>query len=96
MSYTDKVKELVIAPGKHLSDQRHSHRAEHWYVLDNEVTIKLDDGRVQNGIRLDSHHSLVIGKGVWHKAMNDTDKHTHVLEVQWGDKCVEEDIERRD
>ena len=91
-----KVKELVIAPGKHLSDQRHEYRAENWYVLDNEVTIKLDDGRTQNGIRLDEHHSLVIGKGVWHKAMNDTDKHSHILEVQFGEKCVEEDIERRD
>lgn len=91
-----KVKELVIAPGKHLSDQRHEFRAENWYVLDNEVTIKLDDGRIQNGIRLEKNTSIVIGKGVWHKAMNDTDKPTHVLEVQFGEKCVEEDIERRD
>jgi len=91
-----KVKELVIAPGKHLSDQRHKYRNEHWYVLDNEVTIALEDDRGKNGVRLEKNHNLIIGNNVWHKAMNDTDKHTHILEVQFGELCEEEDIERRD
>ena len=92
-----KVKELVIMPGKSLSDQRHEHRAEHWYVLDGTVTIALDNGEIQNGIRIDKNaNGVVIGSGVWHRAFNDTDVPAHVLEVQYGEKCIEEDIERRD
>ena len=91
-----KVKELVIEPGKSLSDQRHFKRAEHWYVLKGVVTIALDNGEIQNGVRIESHsNGLVIGKGTWHRAFNDTDQPVHILEVQYGEQCIEEDIERR-
>ena len=37
----------------------------------------------------------VIPKGTWHKATNKGKHPAHILEVQYGDTCVEEDIERR-
>jgi hypothetical protein len=36
-----------------------------------------------------------IGVRVWHKASNPGTEPTHILEVQRGEECVEEDIERR-
>ena len=92
-----KVKELVINPGCSLSDQKHFKRSEHWYVLKGVVNIALDDGRIQNGIRIEPHtNGVVIGQGTWHRAFNDTNELVHILEVQYGEQCIEEDIERRD
>jgi len=91
-----KVKELVIEPGQSLSDQRHFKRSEHWYVL--KGTVKLDTdwkGRKETRILEEHDWGYIIGKEVWHQASNPTDEPSHILEVQYGEQCVEEDIERR-
>jgi mannose-6-phosphate isomerase-like protein (cupin superfamily) len=36
-----------------------------------------------------------IGKEVWHLASNTGTENAHILEIQWGSECIEEDIERR-
>jgi D-beta-D-heptose 7-phosphate kinase/D-beta-D-heptose 1-phosphate adenosyltransferase len=93
---TVKVKELVINPGCSLSDQKHELRCEHWYVLQGEVWIDLEfpDGQWQiQGLTQHTNH--VINSGIWHKARNPGSEPAHVLEVQWGERCVEEDIVRR-
>lgn len=92
-----KVKELVIAPGQSLSDQRHQYRSEHWYVLGGSCNIKTEYNNYKQEVLLNSLSSgFVIGQGVWHQAINNTDSPCYILEVQYGEKCVEEDIERRD
>ena len=91
-----KVKELVIYPGKSLSDQRHFKRSEEWNVLEGIVKMDTEWNNVQNSITLESEsRTFSIGKEVWHKASNPGTVNTHILEVQWGN-CYEEDIERRD
>jgi cytidyltransferase-like protein len=92
---TVKVKELVIEPGKSLSDQKHTHRSEHWYVLQGEVNLAIESETMRNTINLKEHNSYVIPKEVWHLASNKTEVPAHILEVQYGTECVEEDIERR-
>ena len=37
-----KVKRLVVHPGKRLSYQRHSKRAEHWFIVSGTATVTLD------------------------------------------------------
>jgi len=37
-----------------------------------------------------------IGIEVWHKPSNPGTENAHILEIQWGSECIEEDIERRD
>jgi mannose-6-phosphate isomerase-like protein (cupin superfamily) len=37
-----------------------------------------------------------IGKEVWHLPSNSGTENAHILEIQWGSECIEEDIERRD
>ena len=92
-----KVKELVINPGFSLSDQMHNHRSEHWYVLKGTCHLQTE---YMNKKTIRNIHDLtsgyVIKQGMWHKASNDTAHQCHILEVQYGEKCVEEDIVRRD
>ena len=90
-----KVKELVINPGCSLSNQRHNYRSEKWYVLEGEVEIDLIslDGKRQLQV-LTEHTDYLIRQGWWHKTTNTGDKPAHVIEIQYGEKCIEEDIER--
>jgi len=91
-----KVKELVIYPGKSLSNQKHFERSEQWLVLEGIVKMETEwEGR-QSVVHIQPHAMpYEIGKEVWHKASNPNGVNAHVLEIQWG-KCYEEDIERRD
>jgi mannose-6-phosphate isomerase-like protein (cupin superfamily) len=91
-----KVKELVIYPGKSLSDQRHFKRSEHWYILEGVVKMKTEYNNSKNSVHLHPGRSYEIGTEVWHKASNPNGENAHILEIQWGSECVETDIERRD
>jgi cytidyltransferase-like protein len=91
-----KVKELVIYPGKSLSDQKHFKRSEEWNVLEGTVKMDTEWNSIQSSILLEQKsRTFEIGKEVWHKASNPGTENTHILEIQWGE-CYEEDIERRD
>ena len=92
-----KVKELVIEPGKSLSMQRHFLRSEHWYVLKGECRLKTEyNSTTETRTLSELSTGYIIGQGVWHQAANMSDSHCHILEVQYGERCIEEDIERRD
>lgn len=91
-----KVKELVIYPGKSLSDQRHFKRSEQWMVLEGVVKMETEWESRSDTVHLKPHTMpYEIGKEVWHKASNPNGENAHILEIQWGDECIEEDIERR-
>ena len=72
-------------------------------MLKGEVNIKLEDDRggpngfttICKEINLTEHNTCVIKENVWHKATNLTKEYCHILEVQYGDECIEEDIERK-
>ena len=90
-----KVKELVIYPGKSLSDQRHFKRSEVWSVLEGTVKMETEWEDRKDTVHLKPHTlPYEIGVEVWHKASNPNNENAHILEIQWGD-CYEEDIERR-
>ena len=92
-----KVKELVIYPGKSLSDQKHFKRSEQWIVLEGIVDMTTEWNGILSSVQLEPHRlPYEIGKEVWHKASNSKKENAHILEIQWGQECVEEDIERRD
>jgi len=90
-----KVKELVIYPGKSLSDQKHFKRSEVWSVLEGTVKMETEHEERKEIVYLEPHNrTYEIGIEVWHKASNPGSENAHILEIQWGD-CYEEDIERR-
>lgn len=86
-----KLKELVVDPGKSLSMQRHFNRAEFWFVSEGTALLKtLDDAIVYN--EFDTIH---IPSHSWHQLINETDKPLKIIEIQYGNECIEEDIERK-
>ena len=91
-----KVKELVIQPGQSLSDQRHMLRNEHWYVLSGRCKIALEALGIDKTYEMfPLSRTLDIDRYMWHRAYNDTDEPCHILEVQYGSQCIEDDIQRR-
>lgn len=93
-----KVKELVIEPGKHLSMQRHFKRSEHWYILKGVCTLTVgadDMGRSYITHHLGPNRTFKIDTEQWHQGANLSDRtYCHILEVQYGVECREDDIER--
>lgn len=92
-----KVKELTVLPKTCLSMQRHKDRAEHWFVAEGTATVyslnyKTDMELVGNYEKFESLH---IKREQWHKLCNETDKPLRVIEIQYGENCIEEDIERK-
>ena len=93
-----KLKELTVAPKTCLSMQRHEHRAEFWFVAEGEATVYTVDPHSTDYDLLASpakHQSTWIKLGEWHQLCNETDQPLKLIEIQYGDNCVEEDIERR-
>ena len=90
-----KVKELVIEPGKNLSMQRHFKRSEHWYILKGKCDIATIYNNDIIVISKEENETYNISQGVWHQGQNNYSDYCHILEVQYGSSCIEEDIERK-
>jgi len=99
-----KVKYIRVNPHSGLSFQKHYHRAELWFVVKGTATIytygipgisgdKVNLAKVQDNKKT-KHHFFYINKGEWHQLINEEDEPLIVIEIQFGDKCEEEDIER--
>lgn len=86
-----KVKELTVEPGQELSMQRHRQRAEYWMVTEGECKVEKEYG----SLFLRRHETIHIPVGEWHQLSNPFKQPCKLVEVQFGSKCAEEDIERR-
>jgi cytidyltransferase-like protein len=92
-----KVKELTVDPGQCLSMQRHQDRAEHWFVAEGTAevyTINKSSDQELYGV-FHKHQSLHIKKTEWHQLCNPSNEPLKLIEIQYGDRCEEEDIERK-
>jgi len=87
-----KVKELICQPGKSLSMQRHEHRGEIWYVSSGRGCVELENITVE----LEHQDYIVIEPMQWHRLYNPYNEPVKILEIQYGNRCDEEDIERRE
>lgn len=86
-----KVKRIEVLPKKRLSYQKHSRRAEHWFVVSGiaKVTLNGEEILVKKG------ESVDIPLQAAHRVENPDDNETLVfIEVQQGDYLGEDDIER--
>lgn len=81
-----KVKILKFRAGESISLQKHKFRNELWLIL---------KGQGKNmGYPYKRGDFLMIGKHEWHKFT--ARKKTTILEIQFGEVCDENDIERKD
>jgi len=85
-----KVKRIEVLPGKRLSYQKHSQRAEHWAVVQGTANVTLDDRDhiVQAGEAID----IAIGSA--HRVENPGPELLVFIEVQRGSYLGEDDIVR--
>lgn len=85
-----KVKRIEVLPGKRLSYQKHSQRAEHWVVVQGTAKVTLDDRDhiVQAGEAID----IAIGSA--HRVENPGQELLVFIEVQRGSYLGEDDIVR--
>jgi D-beta-D-heptose 7-phosphate kinase/D-beta-D-heptose 1-phosphate adenosyltransferase len=93
-----KVKELTVNPGASLSMQRHGRRQEFWFVAQGVATVHSIDAATTDVEDLGDfveHQYLHIGEQQWHQLRNEQSAPLKLIEIQYGDACVEEDIERR-
>jgi D-beta-D-heptose 7-phosphate kinase/D-beta-D-heptose 1-phosphate adenosyltransferase len=86
-----KVKELTVDPGKTLSMQRHKYRAELWFVAEGIAGNNWEFG----GGSIKPYKTEVINPNEWHQLHNPTNQPLKVIEIQYGEQCEEEDIERK-
>jgi len=92
-----KLKELTVAPKTCLSMQRHEKRAEFWFVAEGEAAVYTLDSSTDHDLKcsLTVHQSTFIDTNEWHMLCNETDKPLKLIEIQYGENCIEEDIERK-
>ena len=93
-----KLKELTVMPKTCLSMQRHDSRAEFWFVAEGQAMVyTLDEASTDQEIKcqLTMHEHTFIKVNEWHQLCNETDQPLKLIEIQYGDRCVEEDIERK-
>ena len=92
-----KVKELTVNPGCSLSMQRHNLRAEYWIVSEGQAAVNRAtplDFELPPAL-LDKHNQLHIAVREWHQLTNPYEHPLKIVEIQYGEQCVEEDIERK-
>jgi cytidyltransferase-like protein len=92
-----KVKELTVNPGCSLSMQRHNLRAEYWIVSEGQAAVNRAtplDFELPPAL-LDKHNQLHVAVREWHQLTNPYEHPLKIVEIQYGEQCVEEDIERK-
>jgi cytidyltransferase-like protein len=92
-----KVKELTVEPGQSISLQRHFKRKEFWFVTHGacQVVSTMPNGYALPVLLLKEHLHHFVPKGEWHQIQNPYDVPCKIVEIQFGEACDEEDIERK-
>jgi mannose-6-phosphate isomerase len=85
-----KVKRIEVLPGKRLSYQKHSQRAEHWVVVQGTAKVTLDDRE----IIVVAGEAIDIAIGSAHRVENPGAESLVFIEVQRGGYLGEDDIVR--
>ena len=85
-----KVKRIEVLPGKRLSYQKHSQRAEHWFVIEGTARVTLDGSE----ITVTAGQAIDIPVGSAHRVENPGTEDLIFIEVQRGNYLGEDDIVR--
>ena len=84
------LKRINVSPNGVLSLQRHQHRSEHWIIVEGQAEVRIDD----KTYNLMANETIFIPKGSKHRLSNKSLNNLVVIEVWFGDKLDENDIER--
>ena len=93
-----KVKELIVEPGKSMSFQRHFKRNEIWLVSEGSCVVTFstkETSQDKQQIKLNKFDHYHVPIKHWHQISNPSNNvKTHIIEIQYGEDCLESDIER--
>lgn len=91
-----KVKELIVKPGKGMSFQKHFKRHEIWMVSKGSCVVNYSKGDPdeKESVQLNQFDHYLVPLGEWHQITNPFEETCHLIEIQYGQECVEDDIER--
>lgn len=91
-----KVKELIVEPGKGTSFQKHFKRDELWLVSQGSCIVNHSkhDPDERHSTQLETFDQYFAPVGEWHQITNPFSELCHIIEIQYGEACVETDIER--
>ena len=103
------IKSLFVLPGKRLSDQRHQHRKESWFVQSGIATVYLEHANGANSAGLTNHangakETITLHAGqmiefpelTWHRLSAENSREPVIITEVWcGIILDENDIERR-
>jgi mannose-6-phosphate isomerase-like protein (cupin superfamily) len=87
-----KVKRMLVHPGPRLSLQKHEHRHEHWFVFGGEVHVTCE----AQCFHLAERETTTIPLGATHRIENRGAGPLLIIEIQIGDYCEADDIQRLD
>ena len=85
-----KVKRIIVEPDGRLSLQLHHHRDEHWFVISGKGVASVDGKKKL----LSKGKSIDIPRRMKHRVHNSSGENLIILEVQTGEYCGDDDIER--
>jgi cytidyltransferase-like protein len=91
-----KVKELIVNPKSGMSFQRHFKRNEIWLVSKGTCVINFarENPEQKQELILNKFDRMHIDVGSWHQITNPYNEICKIIEIQYGEKTEEEDIER--
>ena len=92
-----KVKELVVSPREGMSFQRHFKRNEIWLISEGSCEVSYankNSSKLVSKIILNQFDHYIVPIENWHQISNPFKKKVHIIEIQYGEECIEEDIER--
>jgi mannose-1-phosphate guanylyltransferase/mannose-6-phosphate isomerase len=87
-----KIKRIEVNPLGRLSLQSHTHRSEHWVVLEGTARVTCDTRTFD----MKRNESTFVPIGARHRLENPGDTVLRIIEVQVGDSVDESDIVRYD
>ena len=81
-----------------MSFQKHLKRNEIWLVSQGSCKIKSakdDPNLFSEELILKRFDHFIVPLGHWHQILNPFNKPVHIIEIQYGSECVEDDIVRQ-
>ena len=91
-----KVKELIVFPKQGMSFQRHFHRNELWFISEGSCIVNYSKSEESDKkeYQLNKDDTFQVKKNEWHQIINPFDEKCKIIEIQYGDRVDESDIER--
>lgn len=88
-----KIKRLIIKPRESISMQYHNFRNELWFVEKGfgELYTLIDGNEILQK-QINKDNNFIINEKEWHKVLNTSSEDMSIIEIQYGSKCIEEDI----